>query len=354
MVRFGIIGVGHTVAIAKQHVEALKKLPEVQITALLSRTKTRAEDFSKVHCPSATVCETLEDLLNLVDCVCICSPNHTHAAYAAAALRAGKGVLCEKPLGGTPEELSTLRHLSLTCGTPNMVAYNFRYQAPVQRLHALLHSGELGSILWYQEQKGGNRLADPSIPYEWRMDRRSGGGSTMDFCSHMLDHYLYLSGEPIQSLGLAHAQFRTFVPQRPDGAGGMRTVETEDFSHLCFTGSSGASIVLTASRVGIPCERIEVVCTGGMALYTSLQPEQLLVWRKNADGVLPTSPERLSCPGTLQETYDAQDRAFLDAYLGNRSIHPTLAEGCDLLALLKHTLDTCTKTNTSTTIGEGI
>ena len=73
------------------------------------------------------------------------------------------------------------------------------------------------------------------------------------------------------------------------------------------------------------------------------KPEQLLVWRKDANGALSTSPERLSCPGTLQETYDAQDRAFLDAYLGNRSIHPTLAEGCDLLALLKHALETCTK-----------
>lgn len=335
MPRFGIIGVGNTVAIAQQHVLALKKLPDIRITALLSRTRERAEVFAHTHCPDAVVCDTLEAFLALVDCVCICTPNQTHAAYAIAALQAGKGVLCEKPLGGTPEQLETLRQLSLRGAQTNLVGYNFRYQPPVRLLRQLLQDGKLGTILWYQEQKGGNRLADRSIPYEWRMDRASGGGSTMDFCSHMLDHYLYLSGECAAQLHPCSAQLRTFVPQRPDGHGGQRSVQTEDYTHLSLRGANGAAITLTASRVGVPEERIELVGTEGMASWCSRQPEQLLLWQKDARGVLPQAPQVLACPGTLQQTYDEQARVFVEAWQAQRAASPSLADGCELLRLLQ-------------------
>lgn len=338
MVRFGIIGVGRTVAIAQRHAEALKKCPEVRITALLSRTRSRAEAFAQTHCPDAVVCGTIQELLELVDCVCICSPNQTHAAYAIAALRAGKGVLCEKPLGGTPEEIAQLRQLSEESGLPNLVGYNFRYQPPVKLLRSMAAEGELGRLLWYREQKGGNRLADSSVPYEWRMSRASGGGSTMDFCSHMLDHYLCLSGARACDLRLRSAMLETYVPQRPDGAGGIQAVETEDFTHLSFTGPDGAAVILTASRVGIPCESLEIVGTRAMASWSDRRPGQLLVWKKDADGRLPAEPQVISCPGSLQQTYDEQDSAFVEAWLNRRAIRPTLAEGLDVLALLQEAI----------------
>lgn len=339
MVRFGMIGVGKTVAIARRHAEALKKCPDVQITALFSRTRSRTEEFARSYCPNATICGTLQELLELVDCVCICSPNQTHAAYAIAALQAGKGVLCEKPLGGTPEEIAQLRQLSKESGIPNLVGYNFRYQPPVKLLRSMLEAGELGRLLWYQEQKGGNRLADFSIPYEWRMSRASGGGSTMDFCSHMLDHYLYLSGAHARELHLRCAQMETYAPHRPDGAGGICAVDTEDFTHLSFTGPDGAAVALTASRVGVPYERLEIVGTKAMAAWSSQQPEQLLVWKKDVGGCLPDTPQIFSCPGSLQQTYDEQDCTFVDAWLSRRAVQPSLADGCDVLALLQEAIE---------------
>lgn len=338
MPRFGILGVGNTVAIARQHALALQKIPSVTITALLSRTRARAEAFAQAHCPSAVVCDTLEEFLALVDCVCICTPNQTHAAYAIAALQAGKGVLCEKPLGGTPEQLKQLRQLSACSTQTNLVGYNFRYQPPIKLLRELLHGGKLGTLLWYHEQKGGNRLADFSLPYEWRMDRASGGGSTMDFCSHMLDHYLYLSGERAAQLRTCGTQLRTFVPQRPDGHGGQRRVETEDYTHLSLLGAAGTAITLTASRVGIPCERLELVGSEAMVSWCSQQPEQLLLWQKDAHGVLPQTSQCLACPGTLQQTYDEQAQAFVDAWQAQRPISPSIADGCELLELLQSLL----------------
>lgn len=335
MLRFGLIGVGNTVAIARQHAEALKKLPDVKITALLSRTRSTMETFAGAYCPEAALCNSIEELLELVDCVCICSPNRTHSAYAIAALRAGKHVLCEKPLGGTSEELSELKRISSETALTNLVAYNFRYQAPIKKLHSMFSAGELGDMLWYQEQKGGNRLSNFSVPYEWRMSKASGGGSTTDFCSHMLDHFLFLSGTKASDMKLRYAQMETYVPQRPDGCGGMCAVETEDFTHLCFTAPGNVSVALIASRVGSPCDRLEIVCTKAMISWSGLQPESLLVWRKDSNGCMAAEPEVISCPGTLQQTYDEQDKAFVDACLHGQGIRPNLADGCDLLAVLQ-------------------
>lgn len=338
MVRFGIIGVGNTVAIAVQHARALQKLPQVRITALLSRTKSRAAAFAQDHCPDAVICDSLDELLPLVDCVCICSPNQTHAAYASASLEAGKGVLCEKPLGGTESELRRLQECSRESRCTNTVAYNFRWEDAFRQLRELLLEGSLGDILWYQEQRGGNRLANAGLPFEWRMEKKSGGGSTMDFCSHMLDHYLYLTGARAKELRLTHADLRTFFPQRPDSCGGVRDVETEDYSRLALHHGC-TEILLTASRVGCPCDQVQIVGTRGMALYSSQNPTELLVWHKNSSGALPTSPEILPCAGTLQGTYDAQDAAFVEAYCRGEPMHPTLEEGCALLELLQQAVD---------------
>lgn len=334
MVRFGIVGVGRTVAIARQHADALNKLPQVRITALYSRTKSRAEEFARDHCPLAVVCDSFEQLLEQVDCVCICSPNCTHAFYALQALAARKGVLCEKPLGGSREELEELARVSRACGVTNMVAYNFRYQAAFLQLRRLVQEGIFGKLYWYQEQKGGNRLANANVSYEWRMDKASGGGSTMDFCSHMLDHYLFVSGESAADLHLEDSQCSVMIPVRPDGKGSRRAVETEDFTHLRLTGRDGTQILLTASRVGMPGDRAELAGEKAMALWNGLEPDVLLLWQKDETGALAAEPQRISCDDVLQQTYDRQDAAFVAAFQAGKAIQPDLAEGCQLLHIL--------------------
>lgn len=333
MLRFGLIGVGNTVAIAKNHAQALAGRADARITALLSRTRSHTLAFAQAYCPDAKICDTLEELLALSDCVLICSPNATHAAYALAALRAGKHVLCEKPLGGTDEELEQLQRESERCKTVNAAAYNYRFLDAFEKLYARIQSGEFGRILWYAEQKGGNRLANAGLPLEWRMERGT-GGSTMDFCSHMLCHALHFTGLQPQQLHLEDAALRRYIPQRRDAQGVLRPVGSEDYSALRLTGENDLSITLLASRVGVPCEQLQIVGTKAMACYNSLESTVFRIWHKDAVDSFGEA-EQITCDASIQRSYVRQMDEFIRCVKAGRAMHPTLAEGCQILRLLQ-------------------
>ena len=335
MVRIGMIGTGSTFAIADYHAEALQRIPEAKITALFSRRRESAMLFAKKHRLDARVCDTYAQALEAADCVCICSPNSTHAAYAMQALREKKGVLCEKPLGGSEEELLRLEKLARETAVCNMVAYNTRYSPEIKLLKRLMGAGAIGRVFWYREKKGGNRLADPRVPYEWRMESGQ-GGSMMDFTSHMLDHFLFLTGQEPGCLRRGHAVYKTFIPERPDGAGCMKKVLSDDYSQLALEDADGAEVSLTSSRVGIPFGGIELVGENGMAYFSEAQPRTVYYWEKK-QGRFAAEPEKLAVEGA-GDTFFEQDRAFIRAVMERKGIAPGLPYGCALLKFLKQTM----------------
>src|SRR5258707_6897932 len=85
-----------------------------------------------------------------IDLVDIASPNDTHAEIAIAAARAGKMVLCEKPLGRTPAESEEMTAAVEAAGVPNMVWYNYRRVPAVTLAKQLIDEGRLGRIFHYR------------------------------------------------------------------------------------------------------------------------------------------------------------------------------------------------------------
>ncbi len=87
-----------------------------------------------------------------IDLIDIASPNDTHAEIAIAAAKAGKMVLCEKPLGRTAAEAKTMTDAVKAANVPNMVWYNYRRVPAVVLLKQLLDEGRFGRIFHYRSQ----------------------------------------------------------------------------------------------------------------------------------------------------------------------------------------------------------
>ena len=85
-----------------------------------------------------------------IDLIDIASPNDTHAEIAIAAAKAGKMVLCEKPLGRNAAEAQQMVEAVEKAGVPNMVWYNYRRVPAVMLAKQLIDEGRLGRIFHYR------------------------------------------------------------------------------------------------------------------------------------------------------------------------------------------------------------
>ncbi len=153
----------------------------------------------------ARAAETLEELLaSEVEAVYVASPVYAHREQVLAAARAGKHVLCEKPLGRNVEEaeemVAACRRASVRFGTALMMRFHAQHQAAL----ALIREGRLGRPVYARAQLS---CWYPPIPGAWRQDPAlGGGGALMDMGAHCLDLLEMFFG-PVARLSciLAHA-----------------------------------------------------------------------------------------------------------------------------------------------------
>src|SRR5262249_12478145 len=124
---------------------------------------------------------TLDDL----DVVDICTPNQTHAPIALAALRAGKHVLCEKPLATTAADVRSLIEAAGAGGRVLMAAQHFRFQTSSRQLKDCIDEGLLGHV-YYARAQWLRRRGLPGRP-TFIERRLSGGGPALDIGVHVLD-----------------------------------------------------------------------------------------------------------------------------------------------------------------------
>ena len=127
-----------------------------------------------------------------IDLIDIASPNDTHAEIAVAAAKAGKMVLCEKPLGRTAAEGKTMVDAVEASKTPNMVWYNYRRVPALVLLKELLDEGRFGRIFHYRSQFLQDWTISQDLPQGgeglWRLDSSvAGSGVTGDLLAHNID-----------------------------------------------------------------------------------------------------------------------------------------------------------------------
>src|SRR5579871_2728159 len=150
-----------------------------------------------------------------IDLVDIASPNDTHHEIAIAAAKAGKIVMCEKPLGRTAREAEAMTAAVEGAGVPNTVWYNYRRVPAVSLAKQLIDEGKLGKIFHYRAKFLQDWTISKDLPQGgaglWRLDvAAAGSGVTGDLLAHCIDTAIWLNG----SVKNVTAMTETFVKER--------------------------------------------------------------------------------------------------------------------------------------------
>lgn len=186
------------------------------LKAVCARDPAKVDAFAKRW--GFESCETdwrkliARDDIDVIDIAC---PNDMHKDIAIAAAKAGKMILCEKPLSmDGPEGLKMVRAIE-KAGVPNMVWYNYRRVPAVTLAKQLIDEGRLGRIFHYRAKFLQDWTISKDLPQGgaglWRLDVKvAGSGVTGDLLAHCIDTALWLNG----SIDKVNAMTETFVKQR--------------------------------------------------------------------------------------------------------------------------------------------
>jgi len=232
--RIGMIGCG---LMGRIHSNAYKQVasffrPNIEpvLQAACARNRESLAEFAK-DWGYASVETDWKQLIARpdIDAVDICVPNNLHKEIAIAAARAGKAVLCEKPLAMNVRDGEEMCQAVEAAGVANTVWYNYRKIPAVTMAQRMVSEGKLGRIFHYRASflqdwtisedlpQGGNAL--------WRLDANAAGsGVTGDLLAHCIDTALWMNG-PITAIS---AMTETFVKERMHNLTGKKEPVTID------------------------------------------------------------------------------------------------------------------------------
>src|SRR5580658_7201661 len=187
-IRFGILGAARIAPDAL--IKAAHNVPEAQVVAIAARDPKRAREFATAH-GIPRVVATYDELVNDpgLDVIYNPLPNSLHCEWSVAALRAGKHVLCEKPLASNAIEAEQMARATQDSGKILGEAFHYRYHPLADRVHALIHDGTIGTLLHIEGQ-----FSVPIPPDNIRFDWNLAGGATMDLGCYPLHMIRYFSG----------------------------------------------------------------------------------------------------------------------------------------------------------------
>ena len=208
--KMGLIGPGF---IAAQHIEAVRRLGDVEVVAIAGSTLERARRRADEWCIERAYGDYRQLIADPdIDVVHNTTPNHLHLEVSLAALRARKHVVSDKPLSDSAEHSRTLWETARKAAVANVVTFNYRGNPLVQEARVMARRGELGPLCYVHGQYLQDWLADERV-YSWRLDPARGGASSAlrDIGSHWCDLAEHVTGLRIEAV---LADLGTVVRQR--------------------------------------------------------------------------------------------------------------------------------------------
>jgi len=316
--------------VGRVHLEGIRRLGFVQLYAIgepqLDKAKALAAEFGaeKVEADYRRV---LED--PAVEAVHVCTPNALHFPIARDAMRAGKHVICEKPLATSAAEAKELVKIAAETKRRNCTFHNLRYYPMVQHMRRMREAGELGDILVVQGTYSQDWLLYDT-DWNWRLDSKFNGPSRClaDIGSHWCDMAEHVTGQRIASVC---ADLNTFHKTRKQPKGPIETfagktlspddyietpIDTEDFGAVVFRMNGGARGAFTASQVSAGCKNrlsIEIYGTRSGVAWNQERPDELWIGNRNTNNQViikdpsllkPEARSYADLPGGHSEGYD--------------------------------------------------
>lgn len=338
-IRVGLVGAGF---IGPWHVDALRRIPGIEVVALAGSSEDRARPVAaQLGIPQAWGdYRAMIDQAG-IDVVHIATPNDLHPPVAMAAIERGKHVVCDKPLANTTAEARALYDAANAAGVFNAVTFNYRGNPLVQQARAMVANGDIGRPLLVH----GRYLQDWLLhedDWSWRLEPGKSGASSAlaDIGSHWCDLARHVAGSRIVAV---LAELGTAIPRRrkPSGSGGGTfgsnadaegewvDVAMEDMATVLLRFDNGARGSLTVGQVcaGHKNDLALEVC-GSRSAVKWRQEAQNELWighRDRANELLQKDPSLMDpaaapyarLPGGHQEAWaDAFCNMMRDIYAG--------------------------------------
>jgi predicted dehydrogenase len=255
MKKIGIVLAGYG-GIGRIHTLALRQLPVIypdtasdfELVGICMRSEEKARRAAaEAGCPKwySNYEDVLrDDQVNIVDLV---TPNHLHLGMIEAAARAGKHLLCEKPLSTTRAEAETIVKTIQSSGISLGMIFNYRFIPALLKAKQIMDEGLLGQIYNYRGEYYHTGYQNPERPLTWRMDfSKSGGGALVDMGVHVIDLARYLLGD----FDSVQAMTETYIRERPLEKGSKKKgkVTVDDAAWMNVQMKSGAMGSIEVSR----------------------------------------------------------------------------------------------------------
>jgi predicted dehydrogenase len=330
-----IVGPGF---VGRAHLEGLRRLG-IPVQGILASTPERSKAAAEsLHLPHAY--KSLDEIAadTSVQVVHLCTPNNLHFQDSSKLLRAGKHVLCEKPLALDSRESAALVSLLKDTGLVGVVTYNLRYYPLCHEARALIRKGTIGQVKLIHGSFLQDWLLFPT-DWNWRLEAKLGGElrAVSDIGTHWLDLVTWLTGSKVSGLC---ADLATVLPTRRRPKGRVETfqkagtadteevmISTDDYASVLLHFENEAHGVMTVSQVS-PGRKtrlwFEIDGSEGSLSFDSESPNQLWIGRRDrACEVLPKDPSLQSpetrgyaaYPGGHPEGYpDTFVQLFKDVY----------------------------------------
>lgn len=356
----GVVGVGF---IGVAHIEALRRIG-VNVLGIVgsdpdrARRKAAEQDLPKVY-------DSIEDLLAepAIDAVHIASPNNVHFDQAMAVIRAGKHVICEKPLAITSGQSAELLAAAREAGVVHAVCFNLRFYAGVLESRARVSHGDLGGINFVTGKYFQDWLLKDT-DWNWRLVPDEAGElrSVGDIGSHWLDLARFMTGQDVVEV---LADLHTFVPIRRHPAGPVETfaastgdedlveeeMSSDDAASIMLRFSGGARGLTAISQVSAGRKNaisFEIDGSESSVSWFSENPDMLLIGHRGRPNeylhrdpslMYPEVAPHIGYPGGHVEGYPDTFRALFDAVYADIAAgrpadepdYPTFADGHDAL-----------------------
>jgi predicted dehydrogenase len=368
-IKVGVVGTGF---IGPAHVEALRRLPNVEVAALCEVTLDLAKE--KAAALGIERAYTFEELLaqDDIECVHICTPNFLHYSQSKAALLAGKHVVCEKPLAKDLHEAEELVALAAQTGLVNAVHFNLRYYPMARQMKVMREKGELGEVY----SVIGSYLQDwlfYETDYNWRLEPDKSGDSRAiaDIGSHLMDILEYITG--LKTVAVL-ADFNTIhktrkKPLKPVETYSGKMLKPEDYADVPITTEDHANVllrfdngnrgVITVSQVSAGRKnRMSLEISGSNRTFSFCSEAPNELWIGQRDGYNeqlmrdpslfhPEARSVISFPGGHNEGFpDTSKQMFKEVYAAieagkqpENPTFPTFADGLRELLICEKILE---------------
>lgn len=279
MLKIGVLGCGKIAQV--RHIPEYAANADCVLAAFYNPTRSRAEDMTKKY--GGKVYDSAEELLAdpEIDAVSVCAANYAHAELAIKALKAGKHVLCEKPMATTYADCEAMIAAAAESGKRLLIGQNQRFAKAHQKARELIQDGLIGDVVTFRTTFGHGGPETWSInpgKGTWFFDKkRAAMGAMADLGIHKTDLIRFLLGQDVVR---TTARLATLDKRGEDG----ELIGVDDNAICIYEMSGGAMGTMTVSWTYYGAEDNSTVLYGTKGIMRIYDDPAHSIVVKLADG----------------------------------------------------------------------